>query len=203
MVGRHLSPAIAPSVTAAAQPRSSPHTRASSHSLSRRRHRQQQDLRAAEDCNVGSPPRPLNPSFPQRTRAGVPPRHSAGRPCFRSPMSISASRDAAPIRRIGRRFRGARESSSQTTAGLSCRPGAGGSTAPAAASASDSIITTTVARSWAQLQLAPYLAAGTNLVRAVFLDPRARDMYQDWESYSARAVAHLRPHVGLDVDDPT
>jgi hypothetical protein len=50
--------------------------------------------------------------------------------------------------------------------------------------------------------LAPYLAVGTNLVRAVFLDPRVRDMYQDLERYSARAVAHLRALVGPDVDDP-
>jgi hypothetical protein len=27
-------------------------------------------------------------------------------------------------------------------------------------------------------------------------------MYQDWESISERAVAHLRAHVGPDVDDP-
>jgi hypothetical protein len=50
--------------------------------------------------------------------------------------------------------------------------------------------------------LAPFLAVGTNLVRATFLDPRVRDMYRDWESSTERAVAHLRAHVGPDVDDP-
>ena len=52
------------------------------------------------------------------------------------------------------------------------------------------------------LALAPFLAVGTNLVRATFLDPRVRDMYHDWETITARAVAHLRALVGPDVDDP-
>jgi transcriptional regulator with XRE-family HTH domain len=48
----------------------------------------------------------------------------------------------------------------------------------------------------------PLFAVGTNLVRAVFLDPRVRDMYQDWEWLTQAAVAHLRAQVGPDMDDP-
>ena len=52
------------------------------------------------------------------------------------------------------------------------------------------------------LALAPYFAVGTNLVRATFLDPRVRDMYDDWERITESAVAGLRSLVGPDVDDP-
>jgi len=52
------------------------------------------------------------------------------------------------------------------------------------------------------LALAPYYAVGTNLVRATFLDPRVRDMYDDWELITESAVAALRSLVGPDVDDP-
>jgi transcriptional regulator with XRE-family HTH domain len=50
--------------------------------------------------------------------------------------------------------------------------------------------------------LAPYFAVGTNLVRATFLDPRVRDMYEDWESITEDAVAALRALIGPDVEDP-
>jgi transcriptional regulator with XRE-family HTH domain len=50
--------------------------------------------------------------------------------------------------------------------------------------------------------VAPYHAAGENLVRAAFLDPRVRDMYDDWEAVTASTVAGLRALVGPDVDDP-
>ena len=52
------------------------------------------------------------------------------------------------------------------------------------------------------LALAPYYAVGTNLVRATFLDPRVRDMHDDWELITESAVAALRSLVGPDVDDP-
>jgi hypothetical protein len=52
------------------------------------------------------------------------------------------------------------------------------------------------------IALAPYYAVGTNLLRATFLDPRVRDMYQDWEGITESAVAALRALVGPDVDDP-
>ena len=52
------------------------------------------------------------------------------------------------------------------------------------------------------LALAPYYAVGTNRVRAIFFDPRVRDMYEDWEAVTERAVAERRALVGPDVDDP-
>ncbi len=50
--------------------------------------------------------------------------------------------------------------------------------------------------------LAPYYAVGTNLVRATFLDPRVREMYDDWDEITESAVAGLRALVGPEVDDP-
>lgn len=50
--------------------------------------------------------------------------------------------------------------------------------------------------------VAPYHAPGHNLVRAAFLDPRVRDMYEDWEYVTESTVAGLRVLVGPDVDDP-
>jgi transcriptional regulator with XRE-family HTH domain len=50
--------------------------------------------------------------------------------------------------------------------------------------------------------IAPYYAAGENLVRAAFLDPRVSDMYGDWEHVTKSTVASLRALVGPDVDDP-
>ncbi|HEX6393741.1 MAG TPA: helix-turn-helix transcriptional regulator [Acidimicrobiales bacterium] len=47
-----------------------------------------------------------------------------------------------------------------------------------------------------------FFAVGTNLVRAVFLDPHVRDLHQDWEWLTQAAVAHLRAQVGPDMDDP-
>ena len=51
--------------------------------------------------------------------------------------------------------------------------------------------------------LAPYYVVGNNLLRATFLDPMVRQMYDDdWEQLTARAVAALRSLAGPDVDDP-
>src|SRR5438105_1131602 len=50
--------------------------------------------------------------------------------------------------------------------------------------------------------VAPYHAPGHNLVRAAFLDPRVRDMYEDWGYVTESTVAGLRVLVGPDVDDP-
>jgi transcriptional regulator with XRE-family HTH domain len=50
--------------------------------------------------------------------------------------------------------------------------------------------------------LAPYYVKGENLVRAAFLDPRVRDMYEDWERVTETTVACLRALVGPDLDDP-
>lgn len=43
---------------------------------------------------------------------------------------------------------------------------------------------------------------GANLLRAVFLDPAARDFHLDWERVARDAVATLRADVGPDLDDP-
>jgi transcriptional regulator with XRE-family HTH domain len=50
--------------------------------------------------------------------------------------------------------------------------------------------------------LDPCCVKGENLVRAVFLDPRVRDMHGDWEHVTESTVAGLRALVGPDVDDP-
>ena len=51
--------------------------------------------------------------------------------------------------------------------------------------------------------LAPYYVVGNNLLRATFLDPMVRQMYDDdWEQLTARAVAALRSLAGPDADDP-
>ncbi len=50
--------------------------------------------------------------------------------------------------------------------------------------------------------VAPYHVVGENVVRTAFLDPRIRDMYEDWDSVTASTAAGLRALVGPDVDDP-
>jgi transcriptional regulator with XRE-family HTH domain len=50
--------------------------------------------------------------------------------------------------------------------------------------------------------LVPYYRPGENLVRAAFLDPTVRDIYDDWERVTESTVAGLRALVGPDVDDP-
>jgi transcriptional regulator with XRE-family HTH domain len=50
--------------------------------------------------------------------------------------------------------------------------------------------------------LTPANRAGGNLVRAVFLDPAARDAYPEWDRVAADTVASLRAGIGADVDDP-
>jgi transcriptional regulator with XRE-family HTH domain len=51
-------------------------------------------------------------------------------------------------------------------------------------------------------ELAPYYVKGQNVLRAAFLDPRVRDMYEDWERVTETTVAGLRALVGPDIDDP-
>ncbi|MBT0770218.1 helix-turn-helix domain-containing protein [Kineosporia sp. J2-2] len=48
----------------------------------------------------------------------------------------------------------------------------------------------------------PGFAVGKNLLRQIFLDPAARDIYPEWDSIAAGAVAGLRVSSGIDVDDP-
>jgi transcriptional regulator with XRE-family HTH domain len=50
--------------------------------------------------------------------------------------------------------------------------------------------------------LTPYCSKGENLVRAAFLDPRVRDMYEDWERVTESTVSGLRALVGPEIDDP-
>ncbi|TDE11479.1 helix-turn-helix transcriptional regulator [Jiangella asiatica] len=45
-------------------------------------------------------------------------------------------------------------------------------------------------------------APGVNQVRAVFLDPAARDIYPDWDTVAQETVASLRAAAGADLDEP-
>jgi transcriptional regulator with XRE-family HTH domain len=45
-------------------------------------------------------------------------------------------------------------------------------------------------------------ARGHNLVRLLFLDPAAREVYPDWDEVARDTVAVLRASVGPDLDDP-
>ena len=50
-------------------------------------------------------------------------------------------------------------------------------------------------------QLSPISQPGTNLVRAVFLDPDVRERYDDLKTVLATSVAHLRATVASDLDN--
>lgn len=50
--------------------------------------------------------------------------------------------------------------------------------------------------------LSPQYVPGTNLLRAVFLDPRDRDLHQDWDRATEEAVAGLRSLAGAELDAP-
>lgn len=50
--------------------------------------------------------------------------------------------------------------------------------------------------------LAPLFVPGRNLVRDIFLEPAARDLYVDWELVAEQAVASLRAAAGAALDDP-
>jgi transcriptional regulator with XRE-family HTH domain len=50
--------------------------------------------------------------------------------------------------------------------------------------------------------LSPAFRPGANALRALFLDPEMRDLYDDWEEAASTAVARLRTLVGRDVEDP-
>lgn len=49
--------------------------------------------------------------------------------------------------------------------------------------------------------LNPLYRAGSNLLRATFLDPQVRELYDDWEAISAAVVASLRAVAGPDAGD--
>lgn len=50
--------------------------------------------------------------------------------------------------------------------------------------------------------LSPMFGVGVNGLRAAFLDPTVRELYQDWEGMLARTVGGLRALIGPNVDDP-
>ncbi|WP_260981152.1 helix-turn-helix domain-containing protein [Curtobacterium pusillum] len=50
--------------------------------------------------------------------------------------------------------------------------------------------------------LSPQYRSGVNLLRAVFLDPRDRELHQDWDRATEEAVSGLRLLAGPDLDDP-
>lgn len=50
--------------------------------------------------------------------------------------------------------------------------------------------------------LSPQYQPGVNLLQAVFLDPRDRELHQDWDRATNEAVSGLRALTGSDLDDP-
>lgn len=52
------------------------------------------------------------------------------------------------------------------------------------------------------LMLHPGLRTERNVVRMVFLEPEAREIYADWDAVARETVATLRSATGADLDDP-
>jgi transcriptional regulator with XRE-family HTH domain len=50
--------------------------------------------------------------------------------------------------------------------------------------------------------LSPNYVVGVNLLSAVLLDPRERDLRRDWDDLTEEGVAVLRTELGPNVDDP-
>lgn len=50
--------------------------------------------------------------------------------------------------------------------------------------------------------LSPQYTPGVNLLRAVLLDPRDRDLHQDWDRATEEAVSGLRSSAGADLGNP-
>src|ERR1700716_1030764 len=65
----------------------------------------------------------------------------------------------------------------------------------------DRLMNVLAANALAQAVL-PLLAPGNNFVRAVFLDPLAREIYADIAGRQAAAAASLRGFAGADFEDP-
>lgn len=51
-------------------------------------------------------------------------------------------------------------------------------------------------------RLSPHFRPGVNLLRAVFLDPDARELHPDWERATEQSVSGLRSLAGPDVEEP-
>jgi transcriptional regulator with XRE-family HTH domain len=50
--------------------------------------------------------------------------------------------------------------------------------------------------------LSPQYQPGINLLRAVFLDPRDRELHLDWDRATEESVSGLRAVIGPELDDP-
>jgi transcriptional regulator with XRE-family HTH domain len=50
--------------------------------------------------------------------------------------------------------------------------------------------------------LSPMFEPGTNVLRAIFLDPAVHDLFPDWEAKAPSLVAALRAMAGTDTGDP-
>jgi len=50
--------------------------------------------------------------------------------------------------------------------------------------------------------LSPSIRPGENRLRSMFLDPRERDLYPDWEQAIGGMVASFRASIGAETDDP-
>ncbi|MFF0343712.1 helix-turn-helix domain-containing protein [Kribbella sp. NPDC004875] len=50
--------------------------------------------------------------------------------------------------------------------------------------------------------LSPNYAVGVNMLTALLLDPRERDLRRDWDELTEEGVAILRTELGPNVDDP-
>ncbi|MCF3963765.1 helix-turn-helix domain-containing protein [Streptomyces fuscigenes] len=61
---------------------------------------------------------------------------------------------------------------------------------------------TTVAANAVAVALSPYFSPGVNTLRAAFLEPEMRELYEDWDAMTAKAVAYLRSMTGPEADDP-
>ncbi|GAA3736357.1 helix-turn-helix transcriptional regulator [Streptomyces tremellae] len=61
---------------------------------------------------------------------------------------------------------------------------------------------TTLAANAVATALSPYFAPGVNTLRAAFLEPGMRELYEDWEGMTAKVVAYLRATAGAAADDP-
>ncbi|MGQ4517043.1 MmyB family transcriptional regulator [Streptomyces sp. DW26H14] len=61
---------------------------------------------------------------------------------------------------------------------------------------------TTLAANRVAVALSPFFAPGVNTLRAAFLEPGMRELYEDWEGMTAKVVAYLRSMAGAEADDP-
>lgn len=63
------------------------------------------------------------------------------------------------------------------------------------------VITITAANALA-CALSPLFQPGVNVLRALFFDPRMRELYRNWDEMTARTAPYLRSLLGADSADP-